>query len=168
MVVVDLAGSTPETEVDVFTGETLGALQAVTGVYGRGADGTGRVRFGAEAGQRYHLRVGSGQGVQGDVRLHLQVFSADPAPEVVEEPGDVRVMERRDEAVMGVRGLSATAVSYRWWHDGEELAGATNAELRLPGVGLDQAGWYTVEACNAGGCGWTNWRRLGHGDETRR
>jgi hypothetical protein len=53
------------------------------------------------------------------------------------------------EVVLGVQALGKPPLRYQWKKDGKAIAGATQAELRLPAVQLAQAGGYTVVVSSA-------------------
>ena len=53
------------------------------------------------------------------------------------------------EVVLGVQALGKPPLRYQWRKDGKAIAGATQAELRLPAVQLAQAGGYTVVVTSA-------------------
>lgn len=65
-----------------------------------------------------------------------------PAPQVTDLDG---------AAFFSVNALGTPPLYYRWWHNNESLAHATDAQLALPNVTLGQAGQYRVVISNAFG-----------------
>lgn len=73
----------------------------------------------------------------GSPRLTIQ-----PASQIAINGADVRV---------SARAVGHQPMTYQWWHDGEMLAGATDADLQLSMVRGSNAGVYQVAAANAAG-----------------
>lgn len=55
------------------------------------------------------------------------------------------------KAILRIKAISSTPVSYQWTFFGTNLPGATNSTLVLPNVQFDQAGSYSVIVSNAFG-----------------
>lgn len=69
-------------------------------------------------------------------------------PEIQVHP-EHQLAEVGAEVVLGVQALGKPPLRYQWRKDGKAIAGATQAELRLPAVQLAQAGEYTVVVSSA-------------------
>ncbi len=50
-----------------------------------------------------------------------------------------------------VSASGAAPLRYRWWKNGELIAGATAAQVQMPAAGLSDRGWYEVEVQDADG-----------------
>ncbi|WP_345735843.1 S8 family serine peptidase [Prosthecobacter algae] len=69
-------------------------------------------------------------------------------PEILVQP-EHQLAVVGTEVVLGVQALGKPPLRYQWRKDGKTVAGATQAELRLPAVQLAQAGNYTVVVSSA-------------------
>jgi len=74
----------------------------------------------------------------------------DQLPVILSPPAGL-VLQSGASASFSVKAASETPVSYRWFHDGVEITGATNANFFLGGVTPAQNGSYSVTVSNAAG-----------------
>jgi PKD repeat protein len=152
LVSVDAAASGPDTQMDLFTGDSLGRLTPVVSSYETGRQGNGQARWVARAGTVYQLRVapGSALAAGGEVGLRLQFLGAEPPPQIVQQPRDQHVRER-ETAAFEVRATSDSVLSYQWRFNGADMPGATGPTLTLASVRGNQEGLYSVVVRNGGG-----------------
>ena len=131
--------------VAVYTGAALDALEAVGCTTD---DGSAAISFGADAGQTYHLQIGSSDGRVGEVEVDLDL--AEPATPLFGEPGPLKA--GWDEEVLLDRNVVVTqqgeGVSYplaridgRPSEDGEYYRLSVGvADTELPEIAVYTAG----------------------------
>ena len=94
------------------------------------------------------LEVSDSAGATSSVSFNVAVGFA--APEISQSPRDKTAVE--GSSVVFTVGVSGTSpLSYQWLHSGVEIAGATQATLRLSSVTVNEEGPYTVRVSNAAG-----------------
>ena len=108
---------------------------------GLDADGNGWVRLGARTGISY---------ANDDILDWNFAPLAATAPLLVSEPASQTVFAGGN-AGFSILASSSQAMSYQWFFNGTNIAGATNAVLTLPGIQPAQAGAYFVVVSNSVG-----------------
>ena len=79
------------------------------------------------------------------------IVVADETPPVIVSGPQSLTNAAGATATFTVAATACTPLAYAWFFNGTTISGATNAVLTLPGVGLANAGAYTVAVTAAGG-----------------
>lgn len=142
----DTLGSGFDTLLAVYRGTTIASL--ASNLVAADDDGGGffasRVVFNALAGVEYEIVVDGYAGAGGDVVLSWSLDPASPPlPVIQQQPTDVLASEG-DRVRFSVVASPGT-VTYRWFKNGVEIAGATASVLELPVVRAGDAATYRVE-----------------------
>jgi uncharacterized delta-60 repeat protein len=143
---ISLGGSSFDTALAVYTGESVDALKVVA----QNDDFSGRqsqVQFDAEAAVTYRIAVDGYLGAHGQVILS---YSEITEPVIVSQPQSLAVLEAVD-VTLSVFAVGARPFSYQWSFNEVNLDFATNPTLVLSNVSLAQAGDYQVVVSNAFG-----------------
>ncbi|MCP5518873.1 MAG: HYR domain-containing protein [Verrucomicrobiales bacterium] len=150
---IDTCGSDFDTVIQVYEGALCRTLSEV-------ADGCNddngpvcatpqaSVRFGVTGGTPYQILVGGYRGAGGN--LQVTARWVDDSPRITAQPDSLTVAigapARFDVVAEGTEPLS-----YQWFLDGQPIAGATGASLRIERVLPGDLGSYTVEVSNPSG-----------------
>jgi len=142
---IDLSGSTFDTLLAVYTGESVDALTLVT----QNDDSLGtprsRVQFITEPGVTYHIAVDGYAGDQGSVTL---TYSNEIVPVVI------RTQPQSRDAIVGEQvqfRVTADGIPahYQWYLNGAAVPGAQIPTLTFTNVQATNAGNYTIVITNA-------------------
>ena len=144
------AGSSFDTLLAVYTGNTLTNLTPIASDDDSGGFYTSSVTFNAVAGTEYSIAVDGAYGAQGNIILNSSFQLLAPAvPQILSQPVD---------QVTSVGGSAAFSVSaggpglkYQWYFDGAPLAGATATSLQLTNISQAQVGQYKAAISSSGG-----------------
>ena len=137
-VLIDLTGSTPGSDVSVYTGKYLTNLTGVANNAGGNPDQTGHCIFQVTAGIVYEVAVDVTSGAGGSIQMALIFTTAVFAPQIAQQPGDQSVVEGGN-AIFSVVATGSQPLSYQWLFNGANLNGDTNSILDLTNVALTQA-----------------------------
>lgn len=144
---VRTTGSTFDTVLAVYTGDSLDSLTPVATDDDSGGFLTSATKFNVTAGQKYHIAVGGHDGASGIIIFNLGFeLTGNRLPVIRSHP------EGRTVALGSNVNLSVEAVgsdlSYQWFRNGVALPGANANTLNLPSVGMPQVGVYSVRVAS--------------------
>lgn len=136
-------GSSIDTVLGVYTGESLETLVPVAADDDGGGFLTSAVRFNAIAGQKYQIAVGGYDGAAGSFLFSLGLeLTGERLPVITSHP-EGRTVPPGTAATLTVQA-TGTALTYQWFRNGVSLPGENASILQLPAVDFDQVGQYTV------------------------
>ncbi|HZQ46186.1 MAG TPA: immunoglobulin domain-containing protein, partial [Verrucomicrobiae bacterium] len=143
------AGSSFDTLLAVYTGNSLTNLAPVASDDDQGGYYTSEVTFNAVGGTTYSIAVDGAYGASGNIVLtsSQQLLTA-PAPQIVTQPGS-QIAGFGGTAQFSVVA-SGSHVAYQWYFNGQAIAGATNASLQINNVSSSQVGLYYVRVSSGG------------------
>jgi Leucine-rich repeat (LRR) protein/alpha-tubulin suppressor-like RCC1 family protein len=144
------SGSTFDTVLGVYVGNSVSNLTAVASDDDRGGYLTSALQFNALANVDYQIAVDGVGAAEGTVILSwsLQV-TATQVPVITNQPASLTVLRGAD-AVFNV-GASGPGLSYQWFLDGLPISGVDGSTLRLTNVQDEAVGYYTVRVTNGDG-----------------
>ena len=87
----------------------------------------------------------------GSVRSETAYLDIIPTPKISLQPQNVTVAQEGAASLEVTSSDNPATLSYRWWHNGALVSGATSSKLVLPSVQPEQVGIYQVELVNSGG-----------------
>lgn len=144
------SGSSFDTLLAVYTGESLNGLTEVTGDEDRGGFLTSEVRFNALAGTEYQVAIDGYVGAAGEVVLSWELIQGALAlPEIVRQPASVLALSG-SSAEFQVETTTENA-TYQWFRNGVPLPGETSATLVIPRVNRLNSGAYRVRVSSLTG-----------------
>lgn len=145
----DTSGSSFDTLLAVYTGQTLADLHVVAADEDSGGYLTSAVTFNAEAGVEYHVAVDGYAGASGELVMSWELTPTTIAIPQIDEPPASQVASVGQPLVLQVAARGPD-LRYQWQRNGLPIPGATNATLALPTVSPESAGAYAVEIIGAG------------------
>ena len=86
-----------------------------------------------------------------DIGCYEHPLDIIPTPKITLQPQGVTVAQGNTAFLEVASSDNPATLSYRWWHNGTLVAGATASRLELPSVKSEQAGLYQVELVNSAG-----------------
>ncbi len=137
-------GSTFDTVVAVYTGESLSTLVPVAADDDGGGFGTSAVAFNAVAGTEYHIAIAGYNGAAGLISLILNCEITGQRLPVITTHPEGKTVPPGNDVVLSVEA-SGTDLGYQWFRDGVALADASGPQLLIPAVGQRQVGVYHVK-----------------------
>jgi hypothetical protein len=140
-------GSSFDTLLAIYTGDSVTQLSAITANDDSGGTWTSAVTFFAQKGITYYIAVDGHGGATGLVSLNVDIIYA---PVIVSQPQDKRAFFGSD-ATFSALVAGALPLTYQWRFNGTNIVGATNTLLELTDLQPDQFGVYSIFACNAYG-----------------
>ncbi|MBX3747501.1 MAG: hypothetical protein KF833_19500 [Verrucomicrobiae bacterium] len=147
---VSTVGSSFDTLLGVYTGDTLGSLIEVVSDDDRGGYRTSAVRFNAEAGTVYHIAVDGFAGAQGQVVVSWDLLAnAGLLPRILIAPEDDIAISGGDKAL--TVKAEGDALTYQWYFNGIPIPGASDATIPLGTVSEGRAGLYVVRVSTPAG-----------------
>ena len=139
----DTAGSTFDTVLSVYTG-TADALTLIATDDDRGGFLTSRVRFNASVGTTYLVSVKGFGNAAGQIVVSFDLIStSQKLPVLRTSPKSVTAPVGSDATFAAV--AVGTDLTYQWFRDGTEIAGATEPTLQLTGVQETDALSYSLK-----------------------
>jgi hypothetical protein len=154
-VILDTIGSSFDTLLAVYTGNSVSGLTLVAGDDNSGGNLRSRVVFTATAGTTYQIAVdgsypaGPNGAAFGTIVLNWQQ-SALFAPIVLVQPQSQAVAVGGSVS-LAVAGAGSPPPTYRWLSNGIPLVGKTNATLQLVNVTTNYSASYSVVLSNTAG-----------------
>lgn len=149
-VTISTTGSSFDTTLAIYTGNTVGSLVLV----GANDDAGGvqsAVTFAAVAGTTYSIQVDGYSSATGTIALnHPQTGAAPGAPVIVTNPANASVLAGQPFSLQVVAQGDAT-LAYQWYQDGGAVNGATSAVWSKPTATLGDEGEYQVLVSNSKG-----------------
>ena len=143
------AGSSFDTLLAVYTGNSLTNLTEVASDDDSGGHYTSRVVFNAVGGTTYIIAVDGAYGAEGKIILNASQALLQTLPHMTSQPADQVV------GFGGTANFSAQAagpgLSYQWFMNDLAIAGATSTSLHITNVSAQQVGLYTVRASSSAG-----------------
>jgi len=144
------AGSSFDTLLAVYTGNSLTNLTCVASDDDSGGYYTSSVTFNAVAGTQYSVVVDGAYGAQGNILLNSSFQPlASPVPQVVSWPAD-QITTLGGSARFSVVA-NGTGLAYQWYLDNAPIEGANAATLLLTNISAEQIGAYRVAVSSSGG-----------------
>ena len=150
LVTIDTIGSTLDTVLGIFTGNTVSSLNLVASNDDISNEvRNSRVTFAALCGTTYQIVVGGYGTSVGNISLNLRQPYVTGAPFIITPPQPQRVAIG-DSATFSVLATGDSPMSYQWSFNGTTLAGVTNVSLTVAAQ-TTNAGPYTVVVTNGRG-----------------
>jgi len=146
-VTLSTLGSDFDTILAIYTGSTLGSLTLVSGNDDSGGLQSS-VSFTAQAGVTYAIQVNGYGTAVGTIQLNLPAQAG--APNIIDEPDDVRVLVGNAFSLM-VGAEGGAPFTYQWYRDAGVLPGATSSTYVVAIAALVDEGTYQVVVSNAVG-----------------
>ncbi|HOX01930.1 MAG TPA: leucine-rich repeat protein [Verrucomicrobiota bacterium] len=143
------AGSSFDTLMAVYTGDTLAGLVPVASDEDSGGYLTSALAFRAVAGQAYQIAVDGFDGASGRILLEWQFeLSVADVPEIRQNPRS-QVAAPGRAVLLSVDALAQTALHYQWYFRDQPLPGTDQPELLIDPVVAAAVGPYWVEVRSA-------------------
>lgn len=143
-------GSSFDTLLAVYVGDTLGSLVEMASDDDRGGYRTSEVRFNAEAGTVYHIAVDGFAGAQGQVVVSWNLLAnAGLLPRILIAPEDDIAIAGGDKAL--TVKAEGEALTYQWFFNGVPIPGASDATFPMGTLSEGQAGLYVVRVSTPAG-----------------
>jgi hypothetical protein len=154
-------GSSFDTLLGVYTGNTLASLTSVAEDDDSGGFFTSLVTFNCVQGTSYQIAVAGNRGATGSVLLQLSPGPADgfpgpengysiggPVPVITQQPVS-QIVHAGDKITLSVTANGATA--YQWYFTNVPVAGGTASTLVISNLLPNAVGNYYVQVSNAVG-----------------
>lgn len=137
-------GSTFDTVLAVYTGDSLTTLVPLVSDDDGGGFRSSLVTFNAVAGRDYHIAVVGYDGASGLIAMTLGCeITGDKVPSITTQPVGQTVPQG------GSVNLSVAAtgsgLTYQWLRDGVAVPGADGPQFQIASVGVEQVGVYQVK-----------------------
>ena len=140
---VSLTGSSFDTLLAVYTGDTVSGLTPVVSDDDSGGYFASAVRFNVSPGTQYRIAVASLGAASGDFNFQWSLApTAAKVPVITTEPLS-QTVALGGLATFSVQTLPADAL-VQWHFDGEAIAGATNKTLSIPNADASRVGSYSA------------------------
>lgn len=144
------AGSSFDTLLGVYTGNSLTNLTLVASDDDHGGYYTSEVKFNAKAGTTYSIVVDGAYGAQGQIVLTSSEALLTPAiPQITAQPTD-QIVGFGGTAQFSVQA-TGSELSYQWYRNGQTVAGATAASVTVTNVSTNNIGLYYATVTSSGG-----------------
>lgn len=144
-VTIDTIGSSFDTLLAVYIGNSVSGLTAVAGDNDGGGSGASRLTFSGKEGTVYHIAVDGFRGAEGNIVLNIwrgMYITRQPQPRTVTTGGNV---------IFGVGVVGAASPKYQWRKNGTEITEATNSTFAISNIQSADAGAYSVLVTDASG-----------------
>jgi len=149
------AGSSFDTLLAVYTGNSLATLSEVASDDDSAGFYTSTVTFNAVAGTAYQIAVDGAYGAEGTIVLSSSFALLGPAvAQIVNQPAD-QVVLPGGTGQFSVQALG-TGLTYQWYHNDVAVPGATHSSLQVPNVGDNTVGLYRVMVGTPGRSVWSH------------
>ncbi len=148
VVTVDTEGSTFDTQLAVYRGDSVSSLVSVGKNDDAAPDRTSRLTFTATSGTAYHIAVDGYQNAYGDILLTLH--QGPVLPLITNQPQS-RIVLPGASLTFKVGVFGPPLFTYQWQKDGTDLPGATTATLAMGNAANTDAGLYRVVVGNTSG-----------------
>ncbi|MBI4660466.1 MAG: hypothetical protein HY735_16640 [Verrucomicrobia bacterium] len=144
-VTMDTIGSSFDTLLAVYTGDSVFSLTSVASDNDSGGNGASRLTFSGTAGTAYHIAVDGFRGGEGRIALNIR-----RGIQITRQPVS-RTIAPGGSAIFGVSVAGTTSPKYQWQKDGAALPGATNSTYTIASAQIPQAGAYSVSVSDSSG-----------------
>lgn len=148
VVTVDTAGSTFDTRLAVYRGDSLSSLISMGKNDDALTDRTSRLSFSATSGTAYHIAVDGYLNAYGGIQLTLK---QGPLPPLITNQPLSRIVLPGASLTFKVGAFGPQPITYQWQKDDIDLAGATGPTLSVVNAASTNAGLYRVVVVNSGG-----------------
>jgi len=148
-VTIDTIGSTFDTFLAVYTGDSISALTLVASDNDSGGNRTSRVSFDSLAGRTYQIVVDGYASAIGRVILNVRQTSAIP-PQITAQPLS-QAVGLGGNVTFRVEATGTAPLTYQWRKDGVNILDATNATFTIVNLETNKVGAYSVLVSNAAG-----------------
>jgi uncharacterized repeat protein (TIGR01451 family) len=137
------AGSSFDTLLAVYTGNSLSNLTEVASDDDAGGYYTSQVMFNAVAGTTYAIAIDGAYGASGNIVLNssLDLLGA-PVPKITAQPNS-QIVGFGGTANFSVQA-TGSGLSYQWYFNGAAISGATLPSLQVTNVQAAKVGLYTA------------------------
>ena len=150
VVTFSTAGSSFDTLLAVYTGNSLTNLTTVASDDDSGGFYTSTVTFNAVAGTQYSIAVDGAYGAEGNIILNSSFQPlAPPIPRILSGPADQITTLGGSATFTAV--ANGTGIAYQWYFNDVPLAGSTGSTLQLTNISPAQVGLYRVGVSSSGG-----------------
>ena len=146
---VQTVGSTFDTVLAVYSGDSLATLTPVADDDDSGGFLTSAVKFNVVAGQKYHIAVGGHNGASGVIVFNLGFEATGQRLPVITSHPAGRTVAPGTGVQLSVQA-TGTSLAYQWLRNGVAVPGANGSVLSLPSVGMNEVGVYAVRVTAAG------------------
>ena len=141
---LETTGSSIDTTLAVYTGNSLESLVEVASDDDRGSEISSEILFGVRAGEIYQIAIDSPLGQEGRIALELEFTATElEALTITSQPTDLVVGEG-DLALFSVEAEGEGNLTYQWFLNGGALPEATGTEWTFPNTLIGSVGSYTV------------------------
>lgn len=140
---ISLAGSTFDTLLAVYTGNTLAGLVPLASDDDSGGYFSSAVRFNVTAGTRYRIAVAGLDTASGDFNFQWSLTPTTAQVPVVTTQPVSQTVATGSVATFSVATVPASA-AVQWLFDGQPLAGATDKVLTIANVEASRVGSYSA------------------------
>ncbi|BET65195.1 hypothetical protein ASA1KI_01130 [Opitutales bacterium ASA1] len=156
---ITTAGSSFDTTLGVYTGNSVSSLTVVASNDDASGSLQSAVQFTAVAGTTYRIAVDGFNAANGAVVLNATFTptgGGNVAPSIVRPPADTRV-QQGESIVLSGEAAGTPAPTLQWTFNGTPLAnggrvsGATSAQLTITGATAADGGEYRLVATNSAG-----------------
>jgi Concanavalin A-like lectin/glucanases superfamily/Laminin B (Domain IV)/Immunoglobulin I-set domain/Immunoglobulin domain len=144
---VRTSGSSFDTLLAVYRGDSLETLEPVASDEDDGGFFSSEVRFNVRAGEFFQIAVDGFDGASGDFALTWEVEPTEDSLPEIEAPPASRTVVAGSEATFSVAANQPSSL-YQWFFEGQPIPGATQSSLTLAEVGREHVGAYTVRITN--------------------
>ena len=147
--IVDTQGSSIDTVLAVYVGETVSALSLVDASDDAAGLATSLVSFSAVQGFTYRIVVDGYRGESGPIQLRLRLPVAPAPPAITSQPISQTVPDNGMNSVTFAVTLTGSFPLYfEWQKNGERLVNGADATYTIANVTLGDAGDYRVIITN--------------------
>ena len=155
VVTFDTQGSTFDTVLAVYTGESLATLSPVASDDDSAGYHSSRVRFNAMSGVVYRVAVDSFGTDGGEVVLNWGLDPASaPLPVILSGPSDVSAMPG-SSVKLSVEYSHPKPVSFQWYYFDKPIVGAQAQDLVIKSVDSTSVGLYSVRLVSGSEVVWS-------------
>lgn len=141
---LETVGSSIDTRLGIYTGNTLGTLLEVASDDDSDSGIYSEVLFGVQAGVIYHVAVDSPSGQEGRIAIELEFTESELEPvEILSQPVEQRVFEG-ENAQFTVNAQGEGELTYQWFRNGLAIPGAIGTIWDFSDTNPQTVGTYFV------------------------
>lgn len=140
---ISTAGSSFDTLLAVYTGDSLTTLQAVAANDDSGGNLTSQVRFNVQGGQIYQIAIDGMNGATGDISLSWSLDLTSGLLPVITSLTAGQTVGLGEKVSLGVT-VDTPLVSFQWCLNGQPIPGAHDSFLGINQAALTDVGYYNV------------------------